>query len=65
LRKLDADLLADRTLLLIKFSQSAATLIPSTFFEAGVEKNSIAGQLKLNQDIMLPSLKQSLFKEKL
>jgi hypothetical protein len=43
LHKLDSELLLNRTRLLINFSKSAATLLPSTFFEEFVMDNSIAG----------------------
>jgi len=48
LLKLDSDLLTDRTRLLINFSKSAATLLPSTFFEESVRNNSIASHMKVN-----------------
>lgn len=65
IKQLDDDLIKDRVKLLLSFSGAAATLIKSCFFEANSPENSIASLLRVNQDIIMPSLKRKLFMDKL
>jgi len=62
LKKLDIDLIQNRTDLLFKFSKSVEALLPDTFFEENVSEKSIANKIKTCQTILLPSVKVQFFK---
>lgn len=65
LKKMDPDLLNSRISLLIDLSQSVQRLIEYTYFEEDMTEESIAYKIKQNQDLLLPSVKMSLFKKSL
>lgn len=46
LKKLDIDLIQNRSNLLFRFSKSVDALLPDTFFEENVSENSIASKIK-------------------
>jgi hypothetical protein len=62
LKKLDIDLIQNRSNLLFTFSKSIDALLPDTFFEENVSENSIASKIKDCQTILLPSVKIRFFK---
>lgn len=64
-KNMDRDLVQNRVNLLFNFSKSVDDLLPSTYFEESMSKNSIANKIKENQTLLIPSVKMRFFKTQL